>query len=274
MSDFLVAMASSSRARADELLTTNNRTTLESQAGYAAPPKALVLSVDGFDLIAETKLASPADGRLVAKGDSTRQVLDLAAQFQGSGACALSVLTAPQGFEGHIDHLRAVASSSTIPVMRKDFLVDPIQILEARAAEASGVLLIARMMSRGLLDEMTDLAISLGMFALVEIFESRDLEVASAVFDRDILLGVNARDLSTLQVDPDEHSRLVSELPPHLTKVAESGISDSSDVTRVAGQGFRLALVGKALVSSANPSRLATEMLKAGRATTPLKARK
>ena len=274
MSDFLAVMASSSRARADGLLTVNDRTRLESQAASAPLPRTLRLSSEGFDLIAETKLASPSDGRLVAAGDSTRQVLDLASQLEDSGACALSVLTEPQRFEGHIDHLRAVASVSTLPVMRKDFLVDPIQILEARAAGASGVLLIARMTSRGLLDEMTDLAISLGMFVLVEIFESRDLEVASAVFDRDILLGVNARDLATLKVDPGRHAQLASQLPPHLTRVAESGISDSSDARRVARQGYRMALVGKAVVSDADPARLAAEMLGAGRAATPLKARK
>lgn len=265
MSDFLTAMAATSRLRAEAVRERLGETELTSRASAARPPVALELSGDGFDLIAEAKLASPSEGRLAAHGEDVRTVVGLATELEEAGAAALSVLTEPARFAGDITHLESVAAAARIPVMRKDFLVDPIQVLEARAAGASGVLLIARVVEPPLLVEMTDLALGLGMFALVELFDEADLEPASPVFDREVLVGVNARDLTTLEVARERHRLMAGMLPGHLALVAESGILGADDAARVAGLGYRLALVGTSLVASSNPRKLAAEMIAAGR---------
>lgn len=266
MSDFLAAMAAASRRRAEETRNGPGAKTLSARASDAGPIAPLRLSSSGFDLIAEPKLASPKVGRLTDVGDDRSRVVGLSSTLASAGPAAVSVLTEPSRFAGHLDHLASVAGSLDLPVMRKDFLVDPIQVFEARAAGGSGVLLVARILTRGLIIEMTDLALDLGMFVLIELFDERDLDVAPVVFDRDVLVGVNARNLSTLEVDQAQHERMIVQLPRHLPLVAESGIVVPEDAQRVAGLGYRLALVGTALVASENPARLATEMLRSGRA--------
>ena len=134
-------MASSSLLRAEGVRARVGERGLQSRVASARPPQPLTLHKDGFDLIAETKLASPSEGRIAGSGE---QVVVLAEEMAAAGAAAISVLTEPEVFDGSIEHLEAVASSVTAPVMRKDFLVDPIQVIEARAYGASGVLLIAR----------------------------------------------------------------------------------------------------------------------------------
>lgn len=263
MSDFLSSMASSSLLRADGVRAGSGVTGLTSRVASARPPLSLELSP--FDLIAEAKLASPSDGRLITSTDSLSSVLRLAATLARARPAALSVLTEPTRFGGALSHLDAVAATSDIPVMRKDFLVDPIQVLEARAAGASGVLLIACIVDRPLLVEMTDLALELGMFVLVEVFDEQDLDDASAVFDRDILLGVNSRNLADLSVEDTRHRRMIGLLPTHVPAVAESGITDPSGAARVASLGYRMALVGTSLVTSGEPEGEAREMIDAGR---------
>jgi len=262
MSDFLSSMASSSLLRAEGVRATVGEEGLRSRAFSARPAQPLLLDVGSFDLIAEAKLASPSEGRIAASGE---EVVSLARKMAEAGAAAVSVLTEPDAFEGSMEHLEAVATSIDVPVMRKDFLVDPIQILETRAYGGSGVLLIARLLGRSKLIEMTDLALDLGMFALVEVFGEPDLELAAAVFDRSILVGVNARDLSSLEVVPTRHAELISSLPAHLPSVAESGIRTAEDAAAVSGLGYDLALVGTSLVASGRPSELAGEMIGAGR---------
>lgn len=271
MSDFLTAMAATSRLRAEGMREGLGETELASRASSAPPAAGLELSGEGFDLIAETKLASPSEGRLTEAGDDARTVAGLASEFEEAGAAALSVLTEPARFAGDITHLESVAAVARIPVMRKDFLVDPIQVLEARAAGASGVLLIARIVEPRLLRGMTDLALGLGMFVLVELFDEADVEPASHVFDREVLVGVNARDLTTLEVDRERHRLMAGMLPRHLALVAESGILNADDAVRVAALGYRLALVGTSLVSSSNPRKLAAEMIVAGREAVSVK---
>lgn len=266
MPDFLSSMAASSLLRADGVRASLGVSELERRARSARPVRRLEMSEAGFDLIAETKLASPSEGRIAPSGPSDVAGLpSLASAFVDSGAAALSVLTEPSTFDGDMEHLETVADAVQVPVMRKDFLVDPIQVLEARAAGASGVLLIARMLDRGRLAEMTDLARDLAMFVLIEVFEAPDLEIASAVFDRQVLVGVNSRDLETLEVDKRRHEELISHLPPDLPAVAESGLFTPSDVEKVAALGYRLALVGSSLMTSRDPGGLAGEMIAAGR---------
>lgn len=263
MSDFLQEMTQASSHRARELRDGVGMDALRERAGFASSPLSLDLSSPGFDVIAEAKLASPSEGRLVDGG--VEQVVALARAYADHGAAAVSVLTEDLRFAGAMGHLEAVAASIGVPAMRKDFLVDPIQVLEARAAGASGVLLIARVLPDHLLVEMTDLSLELGMFALVEVFDRSDLETAAHVFDRDVLVGVNCRDLLTLEVDPHRFETLAPHLPRDLPAVAESGIETPQDAATVAGLGYRMALVGTALVRGGGPDRTLGPMIAAGR---------
>lgn len=238
--------------------------TLDSRVASAPPPRALELSHDGFDVLAEAKLASPAEGALTEGG--TDRVLELARAYARAGAVAISVLTEETRFAGSMEHLQLVSNQVDVPVMRKDFLVAPVQVREARAAGASGVLLIARLLPVALLEEMTDLTLEMGMFALVEIFDLADLDKAAAVFDRDVLVGVNCRDLSTLEVEFGRFEELAPRLPGHLPAVAESGIKSASDVEIVADLGYRVALVGSSLVGHPSPARILDRLIRAGKA--------
>jgi indole-3-glycerol phosphate synthase len=226
----------------------------------------------GFDLIAETKLASPADGTLVTTDDPQRRVAELASLYEDAGAAAVSVLTEPSRFGGHLDYLEAATAAVQVPVMRKDFLVDPIQVVEARAAGASGVLLIARLTDTASLVEMTDTALGFGMFVLVELFGETDLERASVVFDRDILVGVNTRDLTTLVVHPERLATLAPLLPGHLPAVAESGVKSLEDAESVAALGYRMALVGTGLVTTDAPGEAARRLITVGRLSASVKS--
>lgn len=266
MSDFLAQMAESSRHRADEVKARFSKTGLTSRAASARPVVPLNLPSEGFDLIAEAKLASPADGRLVDGDDNGASVVRMATAYSTAGAVAISVLTTPEAFEGSIAHLESASRAVETPVLRKDFLVDPTQVTEARAAGASGVLLIARLVSGEILAEMIDLAASLGMFTLVEVFDEGDLDTASAVFDRDILIGVNTRDLANLQVDPSRLARMAPLLPEGLPAVAESGVRTPQDAAEAARLGYRLALVGTGLVTSDDPEASTRRLIAAGRA--------
>ncbi|GBD85772.1 indole-3-glycerol phosphate synthase [bacterium BMS3Abin02] len=265
MSDFLTTMAESSRSRAEATRRRFGVTGLSSRAASARPARPLILSPDGFDLIAEAKLTSPADGPLLRDCDPQSTVVELARSYAEAGAAAISILTEPTRFDGDIEYLEAAASSVSVPVLCKDFLVDPIQVIQARAAGASGVLLIAKLMESSLLQEMTAVADELGMFALVEVFDERDLEVASAVFDAGVLIGVNSRDVTTLDVDSTRPASLAPLLPEHLPWVAESGVRTPADVAAIVRLGYRLALVGTALVTSTEPGVTAKVLIAAGR---------
>jgi indole-3-glycerol phosphate synthase len=265
MTDFLEAMGAASRSRIQAIRDLPPITD-------PPPPVPLTIPPEGFDVIAEAKLAGPSSGRLVAGSeDDTAAVAELVAGFDAGGAVAVSVLTEPSTFSGSLDHLNAAARTTRLPVMRKDFLVDPRQVEEARAFGASGVLLIARLLEPTLLVEMTDMALTLGMFPLVELFSPADLDAASVVFDRPVLLGVNARDLTTLEVDPNRLAEMRGLLPDEMTTVAESGITSPDDAGRIADLGYRLALIGTGLVTTDDPRRALADILAAGRAARTLR---
>jgi indole-3-glycerol phosphate synthase len=264
MSDFLQQMAKLSAQRAAAV----------SSIGAGDLDKPLVpLQLGRFDVIAEIKARSPAEGALAGTG------LDRGAQAQAyvrGGAAAISVLTEPSRFDGALGHLEAVAAAVPgTPVMRKDFLVEPVQVLEARKAGASGVLLIAAMLSGGTLRAMLDAAFEHGMFVLLEAFDENDLVRSAAQLenaaDRDraaagqLLVGVNTRNLRTLEVDPARLERLAP-LLPDAPCVAESGLKTADDAAAAAGWGYRLALVGSALMRSEDPAGLVGDMRAAGSA--------
>jgi indole-3-glycerol phosphate synthase len=177
-------------------------------------------------------------------------------------------LTEPSRFDGELAHLEAVvAAAPGTPVMRKDFLVDTVQVLEARAAGASGVLLIATMLDDGKLQAMLDCAFEHGMFVLLESFDEDDLRRSARLLDRDgqLLIGVNTRNLRTLEVDGERLQRF-SPLLPDGHCVAESGLREAGDAAKVASWGYTMALVGTALMRSDDPTALIAAMRAAGAA--------
>lgn len=261
MADFTVEMAAVSAARAR--LLADKVSDLTARARSAPPVSPLRLSGAGFDVIAEAKLASPADGRLASGGKET--VRRLIVDYEHGGACAVSVLTEESRFGGSLSHLEAASSATRLPVMRKDFLVDPLQVLEARAFGASGVLIVARILSPHTLAEMVETTLGLGMFALVEAFDRQDLQAAAVVSGQGVLVGVNARNLATLDIDPARFEELAPELPREVPWVAESGIRTAAEARRASILGYRIALVGSALVTAADPASLLGEMIDSGR---------
>lgn len=242
-------------------------------------PAPLEIDHNTFDLIAEVKASSPSEGVLkaVTPENAIAEAVAQAKLYEAAGAAAISVLTEPTKFGGSLDHLRAVAEAVSIPVMRKDFLVADYQIVEAREAGASGVLLIARMLSDEDLFEMTDLTRDLGMFCLVEAFDQADLERINRMivlrgheFARGdhvgrLYLGLNCRDLATLNIDPTRFEQLRGSITSGYPAVAESGITTPQDAAQVAKLGYNLALVGSSLMKAPDPEQLARQMIEAGR---------
>ncbi|MEQ9562159.1 MAG: indole-3-glycerol-phosphate synthase [Woeseiaceae bacterium] len=267
MSDFLKSMAESSAARAAMVSGNFSASELDSPV--------VELALRGFDVIAEIKDASPSEGAL-ATAAADRGLR--AKQYSAGGAAAISVLTEPLRFAGDIAHLREVVSAVSgegIPVMRKDFLVEPVQILEARAAGASGVLLIAAMLSEAKLRSMLDCAYDHSLFVLLEAFDESDLQRCTSLLAEDrhqrqaaqskLLIGINTRNLRTLEVDPGRLATLAMLLPPNAICVAESGLVNEDDAAVAAALGYRVALVGTALMRSSDPVTLIAGMCASGR---------
>ncbi len=261
MSDFLKQMAATSAERA----------AAAPEFGSADFDRPVVpLELGGFDVIAEIKQRSPAEGKLTL---SERGRVDQARLYSEGGAAAISVLTEPSRFDGSLEHLTEVVDAlPETPVMRKDFLVEPVQIDEARAAGASGVLLIVAMLDDGKLRDMLDRAYEHRLFVLLETFDGRDIARGGELLndaDRErmaagqLLFGVNTRNLRTLEVDPERLRLLVDQLPD-AAKVAESGLHTADDAARVAGYGYSMALVGTALMRSDDPAKLIADMKRAG----------
>jgi indole-3-glycerol phosphate synthase len=341
MAGFLDQMAAGSRTRVEAARSREPLAVLRARCADLAPPPALRL--DGrFDLIAELKLRSPALGALGRVEDG---LVERVLAYAAGGAAAVSVLTEPERFDGSLEHLAAAAAALAplgVPAMRKDFLVDPYQLHEARGAGAGGALLIIRMLSRDTLVEMLDCARELGLFVLLEAFDEEDLAVAAELVsdgasraggtetlslrrDRDpaggaprlaaalaepraalcsavgpprhlgrgaetalpvgrageaqdddparapvtsqplVLVGVNCRDLQTLEVVPDRFAALAAHLPTGVPRVAESGLESAADVERAVRAGYDVALVGGALMRAGGPAGAVRALLAAGR---------
>lgn len=264
MTALLDQMATTSRARADRTLRSASLETWRDRA--LAAPRAPKLVLSGFDLIAECKLRAPSAGRLST--ETPASLVARAGAYARAGAAAISVLTEPERFDGELAHLEAVAAAVPVPAMRKDFLVDPVQVYEGRAAGAGGVLLITRMLDDATLAAMLDAALECRLFVLVECFDAEDAHrTAAATAGRtgDLLVGVNTRDLRTLEVRSERLGDLVPHLPQGVPWVAESGMATAEDVGRAAALGYSVALVGSALMRADDPGALAIAMLEAGR---------
>lgn len=260
------SLARLERARARE----SERALWARVCGLPAPPR-LKLSPEGFDVIAECKLRSPSAGDL---SGHTSDIVTRVQEYAHGGACAVSVLTEPTRFGGALAHLEQAATVLAplgVPAMRKDFLIDPYQVIEARVAGAGGVLVIVRMLDPSRITALLDCAAMLKMFVLIEAFDAGDLEVARDVLaarkshDEQMLIGVNCRDLEKLTLDTERFAELAELLPPGFTPVAESGVNCVEDVRSVVNLDYRMALVGTALMGSSEPRKVLGDMLAAGR---------
>lgn len=269
MENFLERMDRSSRDRVDAARKRESLADLTARA--QATPAPLPLELAGFDLIAELKLRSPAQGGLAESNfDPAHQL----AAYSAGGAAVVSVLTEPDEFKGELAHLSEAATllrPLACPVMRKDFLVDAYQVVEARANGASGVLLIAAMLSDAELDELIASAYEQQLFVLLEAFDSDDLaRIARLKLNTGnsrTLVGVNSRNLKTLAVDFERFRQLAGEIRDDVPAVAESGIESAGDIATIASFGFSLALVGSALMRDSDAKRTVAEFVSAGRST-------
>jgi indole-3-glycerol phosphate synthase len=271
MSGFLEDMARGSRERVALAMQHEPPDVLERRARQAPPSAPLRLSRAGFDVIAELKLRSPAAGQL-AQVD--HDWLGRVADYARGGAAAVSVLTEPSRFDGSLEHLTQAARVLRplgVPAMRKDFLVDPYQVLEARAAGAGGVLVILRMLSRERIEQLLEVSANHGLFVLLEAFDEADLLLARELMEGGaarggvVLIGINSRDLQTLKVVSERFELLAPQLPRGWPAVAESGVASALDARRMWQLGYRLALIGTALMTHENPSQLLREIFAATR---------
>lgn len=215
-----------------------------------APPVIdahIPLLASSMSIIAEVKRASPSKGALAEIANP----LDLARSYEDAGAAVISVLTERRRFGGSLEDLQAVRTGVSIPILRKDFMVDEYQFYEARAAGADVVLLIVAALSKNQLRDYYDLATELGMAALIEVHTHEEVEDALEIDPR--IIGVNARNLKTLEIDLGAFTRLIPEIPESIIRVAESGISERSEVEIAQAAGARAILVGETLVRSGDP---------------------
>lgn len=273
MNDFLAGMRAASARRVMEARAAVPDSSLHEQALATPTPPSLTLHPDGFDLIAEYKRRSPAAGTLQNGGLPSMTVAAKVGLYAEGGAAAVSVLTEPERFDGSLADLSAAAEALRplgVPVMRKDFIVDAWQILEARVYGAGGVLLMCALLDDVQVDSLIDAALALGLFVLLEAFDAGELERAARLANAHraagvLLVGLNARNLRNLEVDTQRLIRLAHHIPADAVGVAESGIRDADDAACMAAAGYRLALVGSALMRSGEPDSLVRSMLQQGR---------
>lgn len=222
---------------------------LEDQAATAPPVRDFLAALAGpgpIRLIAEVKKASPSAGVLRAEFDP----IAIARIYQAHGAACLSVLTDAPYFQGHLSHLARIRASVAIPVLRKDFLIDEYQVVEARMAGADAILLIAEILDDDRLAALLARARDLGMTALVELHEEANLHRVLAAGA--LLVGINNRDLRRFVTDLELTFRLRDRVPPEVILVSESGIRDRNDVERLEAAGVSAILVGETLLRAAD----------------------
>ncbi len=220
---------------------------LEARAAEQSAPRGFRAALDaaaisGYGLIAEIKRASPSKGLIRADFDPPAH----AVAYEAAGAACLSVLTNERYFQGHDDYLMAARSACALPVLRKEFMVDPWQVLEARSLGADAILIIVAALDDGQMAEIEAAAIERGMDVLVEVHDAVELDRALKLRSR--LIGVNNRDLRDFTVDFARTYELIGRAPEGCTFVAESGLSSRADLDAMAGHGVRCFLVGEALM--------------------------
>ncbi len=220
--------------------------------------KEALTSNDGIDLIAEIKFGSPSQG--IIRDDSDPPAIGRA--YEKAGAAAISLLTDRKFFKGDLKNLSRLKQAVSLPILRKDFIIDEIQITESAWFGADAVLLIARILSEQQLKHLLDAARALGMSALTEIHDNRDLEKALNCDAR--IIGINNRDLDTFEINADTTLDLAPLIPPDRVVISESGILSGKDIEPYKGLNIQAVLVGSALMGADDPGQKAAELVKAG----------
>ncbi len=236
---------------------------LKQACGEAPPVRSFLDALRGHDyvrLIAEVKRASPSKGMIRPQFNP----VEIAMAYQDGGAAAISVLTDEPFFQGRLDYMTSIRERVEIPVLRKDFILDEYQIYEARVAGADAVLLIAECLEPSMLKDFYDLIVSLGMTALIELYEPSNLEAVLATGTQ--LVGVNNRNLHTFAVELEHVIRLRQVIPDSITVVAESGIFINADVYRLHENRIQAMLVGESLMRQHDIQQAVINLLKRPRA--------
>ena len=232
---------------------------LERRAATAAPRgdrfETLLRLAGRVNVIAECKRRSPSRGVLCAHYDPAA----IATQYEAGGAAAISVLTEPTFFDGALEHLTAVRGTVSLPLLRKDFIVDAYQLFEARAAGADAALLIVAALAQADLVSLQSRARDLGLAALVEVHDDEELMRAIDAGAR--IIGVNNRNLRTLAVDVEASYRLVSRMPRDVVAVSESGLQSRADIQRLTAAGYSAFLIGERFMTDADPARAIRELV-------------
>ena len=233
---------------------------IHEEMAQAAPVRDAHLALAGSEMhvIAEVKRSSPSKGSLAVIADPA----GLAEEYEEAGASVISVLTERRRFSGSLEDLDAVRLRVNIPLLRKDFMVDEYQIFEARAHGADVVLLIVAALSKSALKDFFDLATEIGMAALIEVHTEDELERALEISPR--IVGINSRNLKTLEIDTKVFESLIPRIPNDVIRVAESGISLRSDVEFAQSYGATAILVGEALVRAGDVRRAMHDLLGQG----------
>lgn len=275
MTSFLAQACAAARARVQTAMRTAGLEEVRARAEHASVPPgfAAALARPGVTVIAEVKRASPSRGPIADIPDPAA----LARSYAAGGAGAVSVLTEPRWFHGSLDDLAAICRSVDVPALRKDFVVDAYQVWEARAAGASAVLLIVAALDDALLRDLLLTADHAGLDALVEVHDAAEAARAAAAHDGartalPLVIGVNARDLTTLQVDPDRFASVCDGLPDTALTVAESGVRGPDDVRRLGALGASAVLVGEHVTRAQDPAAAVRELGLAGRTAEATKA--
>ncbi len=256
LDDILAGVA----ADLDERMARTSLDDLKAQASRQHPAldPMQAFRADGVSVIAEVKRASPSKGTLA----SIKDPAGLAADYAAGGAAAISVLTEERRFGGTLDDLRAVRAEVGVPVLRKDFVTTSYQLWETRAAGADMVLLIVAALEQNALESLIERARSIGLTPLVEVHDEDEvIRAADAGAD---LVGVNARNLHTLEVDRGTFERLAPLMPDGVVKVAESGVRGPHDVIEYAKAGAHVVLVGETLVRDTDPRATVADLVAAG----------
>ena len=233
---------------------------LKEAAGKAPAARNVVAAFKGGDVavIAEVKRASPSKGALAAIADPASLAMD----YEAGGARVISVLTEPRRFGGSLEDLAAVREAVQVPVLRKDFIVSSYQLWEARAYGADMVLLIVAALEQNALVSLVERALSIDLVPLVEVHTEDELDRALDAGAK--VLGVNARNLATLEVDRSVFGRLAPRVPEGIVKIAESGIRGPHDLLAYAAAGADAVLVGESLVTGKDPRSAVADLVTAG----------
>lgn len=257
--DLLAAIVAATRKTVEFRSTAEPLSAIERRAAAVSPrpgvfAHALRRSAH-VNVIAECKRRSPSKGVLRASYDPSA----IAAAYDRAGAAAISVLTEPMFFDGSLEHLAAVRNTTSLPLLRKDFIVDRYQIAEARAAGADAILLIVAALSPGALAELHAAARDAGLDVLVEIHDLAELSVALDAGAS--IVGVNNRDLRTLAVDIDVSRHAIELIPEHVVAVAESGLRSAADLAQLTAAGYDAFLIGERLMTTVDPGASLAELV-------------